>query len=315
VKKYFVVDTASGQKYGPADVSTLNEWIAEGRMNAQSTLEDAETGERIVAHMVAGLSVGPAVPASGSYGEFQSPYPRAGVGGAAFSQYPPGIYFEFITKSWDYIKPNMGMWAVATIVFYVATMAVSMPFSMLAEMVGMGGAMAGGSAQINWGAYIGFQLIGYLVQGAVVVPLSAGMVSMAIEQIDGKPLNIATMFKPFQNFVPNAIGGIAFMFAIILGCLLCIVPGLYVLGRLSFTNILITEQKLSAGEGLKKSWETMAPFAWAMFGFYFVASLLASLGIFACCIGILVTAPILHVSLAQQYRVLFPDKPLATTSP
>lgn len=307
------MDTASGQKYGPADVPTLNAWIAEGRMNAQSTLEDAETGERIVAHMVQGLSVGPAAPASGSYGEFQSPYPRAGVGGSAFSQYPPGIYFEFITKSWDYIKVNMGMWAVATIVFYAAAMAVSMPFSFMAEIFGLGTTMGGAAGQVNWVAYIGFQLLSYAVQGAVVFPLSAGMVSMALEQIDGKPLNIATMFKPFSNFIPNAIAGIAYMMAIMLGFLCCIVPGIYLMGRLAFVNVLITEQKLTAGEGLNKSWETMAPFAWAMFGFYFVASILASLGIFACCIGILVTAPILHISIAQQYRVLFPENAPSAT--
>ena len=248
MKKYFVVDTASGQKYGPADVPTLNAWIAEGRMNAQSTLEDADTGERIVAHMVQGLSVGPAAPSTGAYGEMQSPYPRAGVGGSSFSQYPPGIYFEFITKSWEYIKANMGMWAVATIVFYAAAMAVSMPFSFMAEMFGLGVGMGGATGQINWVAYIGFQLLSYAVQGAVVFPLSAGMVSMALEQIDGKPLNIATMFKPFSNFIPNAIGGIAYMMAIILGFICCIVPGIYLMGRLAFTNVLITEQKLSAGE-------------------------------------------------------------------
>ena len=79
MKKYFVVDTASGQKYGPADVPTLNAWIAEGRMNAQSTLEDADTGERIVAHMVQGLSVGPAAPSTGAYGEMPVSYTHLDV--------------------------------------------------------------------------------------------------------------------------------------------------------------------------------------------------------------------------------------------
>lgn len=299
-----MVDTTSGQKWGPADVETLNLWLAEGRITPQSTLEDSETRERIMASQVPGLNMGAVAP--GAFGAMQTPYPRAGVGGTNFNQYPPGIYFEFVGKSWDYVKQNMGMWAAATAVFYAVTMAVSIPFSILGQAMGIGLDQMNAPTGASIVAILGLQLVSWAVQGAVIMPLTAGMVCMALEQIDGKPLNIATMFKPFSNFVQNAIGGIVVMIAIILGFLCCIVPGIYLFGRLAFTNVLITENKMTASEGLNKSWEVMGPYAWAMFGLYFVASILASLGIMACCVGVLVTAPILHLTLAQQYRVLFP---------
>lgn len=90
---YFVVDSNTGQKYGPADIDVLNQWIAEGRIIPQTVLEDADTGSRIGAGAIAGLNFGiappPATPkppsadvfpnsASSSDAPFgaPSPYPR-----------------------------------------------------------------------------------------------------------------------------------------------------------------------------------------------------------------------------------------------
>lgn len=51
--RYFVI-APDGQKYGPADVPTLNQWIREGRLNPQMMLE-GEDGSRMVATSIAGL--------------------------------------------------------------------------------------------------------------------------------------------------------------------------------------------------------------------------------------------------------------------
>ena len=109
---YFVIDSASGQKYGPADIETLNRWIAEGRVTPQTTLEDATSGAQIGASAVAGLNFGniapppttpsapPAEPTgassysppSGSFQTPPSPYPRGGTSGADQSGKITGSY-------------------------------------------------------------------------------------------------------------------------------------------------------------------------------------------------------------------------------
>ncbi len=311
MKKYFVVDLNTGQKYGPADIATLNQWLAEGRVTPQSTLEDAETGERIIANAVPGLNIGPTAPtAPPNVGEFHSPYPRANVHGTAFGQYPPGIYFEFIGKSWEYIKANLGLWIAAGIIFYMVAGIVSYPISFLAQFAGAGSLFG---EITNWPAYISIQALGYIIQIALIGPLSAGMVSFALDQIDGKPADISALFRPFKNFGQNILGSLAYYFAVIIGFFCCIVPGIYLVGRLAFVNIIITEENLTAQDAIKKSWDTMGPFAWAMFGIYFVASIVSSLGLFACCVGVVVTIPFLYLTLAQQYRVLFPAQPVNPT--
>ena len=52
--KYFVI-AADGQKYGPADVPTLNTWIAEGRLQPTTMLQEANSSVQVEAHGVPAL--------------------------------------------------------------------------------------------------------------------------------------------------------------------------------------------------------------------------------------------------------------------
>jgi hypothetical protein len=53
--RYYVIG-ADGQRYGPADVPTLNQWAQENRLLPTQMLEDESSGTRMVASSVEGLS-------------------------------------------------------------------------------------------------------------------------------------------------------------------------------------------------------------------------------------------------------------------
>ncbi|MDR3691771.1 MAG: hypothetical protein P4L46_20495 [Fimbriimonas sp.] len=53
--RYYVIGE-DGQKYGPADVATLNSWITEGRLLPTQQLEDETSGLRLAAGAVQGLN-------------------------------------------------------------------------------------------------------------------------------------------------------------------------------------------------------------------------------------------------------------------
>lgn len=53
--QYFVV-WPDGQKFGPADVNQLNSWVQEKRINADTELESVESGARLKAKDLPGLS-------------------------------------------------------------------------------------------------------------------------------------------------------------------------------------------------------------------------------------------------------------------
>jgi len=80
--RYFVIAN-DGQKYGPADVATLNQWIVEGRLLPNQMLEDEASGARVAASSVPGLNfqVQPPQPGDASFAggqPYQQHYARPG---------------------------------------------------------------------------------------------------------------------------------------------------------------------------------------------------------------------------------------------
>jgi len=87
----FFVIAHNGQKYGPADLPTLNQWASEGRVLPTTMLEDSVTGARGVAQGIPGLSFLPPPAVSNLSGPFPSgtprvPYVRTGDGSRQVTQ-------------------------------------------------------------------------------------------------------------------------------------------------------------------------------------------------------------------------------------
>jgi hypothetical protein len=113
---YFVI-ADDGNKYGPADLATLNAWIAEGRLQPNTILEEAQTMERRPASAVLGLNVlgapgpqsaqtyanptqgqpGPTMGQPGAYGGYQQGYGMSGVGSGISAAAKSAINKAWIT--------------------------------------------------------------------------------------------------------------------------------------------------------------------------------------------------------------------------
>lgn len=103
---YYVV-APDGQKYGPADVPTLNSWIADQRLFPESDLEDARNGTRMKAHQLAGL-VFPSAPPAPTYtppgGGYSAPTYNPGgyTPPAAYPRGMVGSYETNLRNAWIY---------------------------------------------------------------------------------------------------------------------------------------------------------------------------------------------------------------------
>lgn len=79
---YFVIGQ-DGQKYGPANMDTLRQWVREGRVNGGTRLEPVTGGPAIMASQLPdlGLSAGPQMPPPGQFPSFPGP--------SGYGQFPP----------------------------------------------------------------------------------------------------------------------------------------------------------------------------------------------------------------------------------
>jgi len=135
--------------------------------------------------------------------------------------------------------------------------------------------------------------------------LFAGLHRTAFKQLRGEPIRVRDLFSGGDVFLRVAWAFAVITILTVLGFSLCILPAFVVAGMLHFTVPLIVERKLGIGEAISTSYNATKA-DWLMFVlFVFVLGLLASLGGYACYIGLVVSYPLYFTITAIAYRDIF----------
>ena len=238
-----------------------------------------------------------------------SQYPRSGPGGSGFMSggrgyRGPGIYFDYLSEAWTMITKNMPVYVVSALLIMVISQVLNMPFSFLNNAVLYGSPMGpkpGEMPHFN-PALLGISFFAFLIPVAVGQVLNIGLSLCALEEADTGATSLNTLFSGFRYFINVSVTCILYILAIYLGVLLCIVPAFYIGGVFAFAPIIAAKEGLGPIQSMQRSYDMLKPYAWANFGFMFVASMINILGVLACCFGLLWTTPILYVGLALHYR-------------
>jgi hypothetical protein len=148
-------------------------------------------------------------------------------------------------------------------------------------------------------------LIGAPLMLLVAAFLWGGLWKTAIKQLRGESISVGDLFSGGDVF-PRMIGAfLAIGIMATLGALLCFFPAFVVIGLFFFTIPLIVDQNLDVSSALSASFEATKK-NWLMFTlFAFVVAILASLGQFACYIGLLATYPLQFTIATIAYRDVF----------
>lgn len=166
-------------------------------------------------------------------------------------------------------------------------------------------------------------LVGYIIAGCtfgiLAGPMLAGLALINLALIDKaqpKP-DIGAVFKGFGFFVPALVFFILFLVAMLVGnfilgmipLLNLILPTLYGLTLSTFamfTIFNIVDRKLEVIPAIQASVDTVKANFWNLLAVNIIASVLSFIGVFACGIGVVVTAPMYVATVAVAYRALHP---------
>jgi uncharacterized membrane protein len=103
---------------------------------------------------------------------------------------------------------------------------------------------------------------------------------------------------------PFIIGSILYGLIVLIGLILCIIPGIIAAFMLSFYGFYILDRGLSATDALTASFNMVKDNFGKVFLVILVAFVINFIGAILCGIGLLVTAPICWIILAYAYRKL-----------
>ena len=166
------------------------------------------------------------------------------------------------------------------------------------------------------GEFVGFTLIvfvvyvvssrlafaGSLVISAIIASLTAGYAVAAFRLLSGQQFEFADFFKGFNYFLPLFLASLAGGFLVGLGCLLLVVPGIYLAVSYMFTTFLILDYRMDFWQALETSRKIITKNWFAFFGFSFALFAINILGCLALGIGLLVTIPVTACAAAIAYK-------------
>ncbi len=164
----------------------------------------------------------------------------------------------------------------------------------------------------NWGIAIGFTLIFILVSigfsivplGSIIFsgPLTLGIVTFYLKLTRKGNHDIGDLFKGFDNFGNTLLLYIIYSFAILLGFILLIIPGIILtLGWSQAFYIMHDNPEINAIDALKKSWAMMDGYKVDYFVFALLYLLFSILTVFTLFIGLLWLIPLMQTTYAKFY--------------
>ncbi|MBC8326820.1 MAG: DUF975 family protein [Verrucomicrobia subdivision 3 bacterium] len=329
----YIIIGGDGKEYGPVSAAEVHEWVKGGRANGDTRIkpEGAEDwwSLRDVPEVAAALAppVAPPTPPPSSYGSPAFP-PEMGLG-----QDPPLPADVFtrdhsvwsagcFERGWDVFSKYMGGSIGVFVLFMVIIVAIILfsiiPFigiffslaSMIFQPVLLGGLMYFFiKAQRGQNPDVGDLFSGFsrnfaglflvnFIQGLIILAtMIPGLVMMGIAI--GAPLLEAIRTKS----VPD-IGG-ASVLLIIAGVFVMILPALYLGICWAFALPLAVDRRIDFWQAMQTSRKVVNKHWFQLFFFFMIVGIIAELGILACGVGLLFTAPLAFCINMAAYEHLF----------
>jgi uncharacterized membrane protein len=200
----------------------------------------------------------------------------------------------------------------------VLTFAVALVISLAVNLISVAVGVAG-SAAVGAGRhripdpaavpfFVGFSLIGIVLHLVSVVVntlvssfFTCGMANFSIKVARGAPYSFGDLFAGGPFFLSVVVANFLISFAVGLGLLLLIVPGIIVGIGFSMALPLIVDRNLGPIDALTESWKLTEGNRVNIFIFGLIAFGLAIAGMCACGLGLLLVAPVGWIAYLYIY--------------
>lgn len=160
------------------------------------------------------------------------------------------------------------------------------------------GGLAGGSE--NAALAIGTSLISIVVSMVVQAAITCGWNRLFLMAARGETPDVGVLFSSFGLFPQMLIGTIVVTVGYLLGLLLLVVPGvIFLLGAMLYSYFVVDGD--SGVESVRRSWDATKGHKGALFVFLLALMGINIVGMLACGLGLLVTAPVSMLALAIVY--------------
>lgn len=139
--------------------------------------------------------------------------------------------------------------------------------------------------------------------------LLGGLAYVFSRRIRGENPGVGDAFNGFSlAFLQLGLSGLVSFVLICVGLLLCVLPGIYLAVGYMFALQLIIDKKYDFWTAMEVSRRVVHRQWWTMFGLAMVLFLLNVVGVLACLVGCIVTAPLSVAAIMYAYEDIFAQR-------
>ena len=158
-------------------------------------------------------------------------------------------------------------------------------------------------ADENTGAIIGTLI--QMVIGIAILPMWIGLTVMAIRHSQKKSITIGSLFGFFRCVPRLFLCYVLMTFMIMIGVLLLVLPGIYLMYSYMYAMVLVVEKDMSAWQALETSRKAITKVWFRFFGFFVLIMLAVSLSMIPLGIPAIWVIPWSVLAYAILYVKLF----------
>ena len=146
-----------------------------------------------------------------------------------------------------------------------------------------------------------------IASSLLLAPLFYGIFYLGIRRSAGETLSVGMIFEPFKLFLK--LNGVTLLagFAVGIGFLLLVLPGIYLILACYFAPYLILKKDVSIWQSLEKSQKAVNKYWWRFFGLTSFLTLLNFLGAILLFLPLIWTIPISLIAIGDVYNASFGD--------
>lgn len=197
-----------------------------------------------------------------------------------------------INRSWDLTRGVKSPIWVALLITYgvVVALVVALAALMSAAGEGEGGPLG---------------MITDLVSSALSTLFTAGLMFMGVKRATGRRVIWKDVFSGFDFWGKILIAAILKMLLVVIGFMLLMLPGIYLMIGYLFTIPLIIDKQMSPWQAMETSRKAVHKVWWKILGLYFVVGLICIISAIPFGIGLIWTMPLAVVLYGVVYNALF----------
>lgn len=306
----------NGQQSGPVNFDQLKQLARGGGLTAKdlvwtSSMKDWQPAEQIDG--LFGASAPEQIPAADPGNPYAAPQSTwdspAPTPGDSLQEIVPGSdpirAVDCVKRAFELTKRNFGTIVLVGLAYFGVTIGASLLLGMIDSALGMG------TTQSEWRTEAGSALAKYQQTGSplnVIVSqilsifLSLGLVRIGLNLVSGNEVSVTQLFGEGRRLLPALGASILFGAMLVVGFLLLIVPGIYLLLRYGQFMNAIVDRNMGVMQSLSysSSITTNNRLNLLVLGLLSIAIVIA--GLLALVVGLVFAYPLVWLSWMVAYR-------------